>query len=158
VPNDPRAFRILTSLRSALEAVTVDTGYHFDVDLTAVKLDPNHDVAALVGEVGKRPFFVIDPAPERREYQPAFRVKIVTPITIHAVVESDPAIDEDWLRKYTQLVADVERAIAVDITRGALAVDTRVITNEPSPFGGKQVWAMVRTEVIELRTYGAPNT
>lgn len=155
--SEPITFRVVQSLQAALRAIATRDGYHHDIEGVAVKLDPNQDVETLLGDDQRRPFIVLELQPERVTYQPAMRVRTVVPATIHAVHESDPTDDDSWLRVYTRLCADVERAIAVDITRGGLAVDTRIATFEFHALGGRQVWAMVQLELAMLRAYGSPN-
>lgn len=157
MPADPLEFRIVQNLQTALRAIAEVDGYHHSVAATAVKLDPNVDVEDLLGGTALRPFIVLEVNPDAFDYKPSMRVDIRMPITIHAVHDSDPADDSSWLRTWLRLCADVEQAIAADITRGQLAVDTRALSREFQTFNGQQVWAMVKTEVQIIRTYGAPN-
>jgi hypothetical protein len=154
---EPITFRIVQSLQAALEAISIVGGYFHDVAETAVKLDPNVDVETLIGDQQLRPFVIIEVGQEPFEYQPAKRLKQRIPIIIHAVHDSDPTDDNSWLKTFTRLCADIERAIAKDISRGGVASDTRVLTTEFKSFEGKVVWALVSVEILAHRTYGEPN-
>ena len=154
---EPIEFLIVQNLQAALQAISVAGGYHHDVAALAVKLDPDQDVEALLGEQKKRPFLVIELTPDEWEYSPSKMVTLRLPAVIHFVNDSDPTNDSSWLQTYLRLCADVEQAIAVDIARGGRAIDTRVTTREFQSFGGGQVWAMVKATISVRRIYGAPN-
>jgi len=154
---EPVEYRVVTHLQTALRAIAVAGGYFYDVAALAVKLDANSTVEDLVGDSRLRPFYILEVGTSAFGYQPAHRVNVVMPIQIHAVHESDVTADEDWIKVFFRLCADIERAIAVDITRGGLATDTRVQTREFRTYEGAQVWATVKAEVRVPRVYGAPN-
>lgn len=157
MPNEPLEFRIVQNLQTALRAISIANGYHHDFAALAVKLDPNHDVESLIGDEPLRPFLIIDLRPDKYEYSPANQVLLLMPFTIHAVNDTDPTDDDAMLKTYLRLSADVEMAIAVDESRGALATDTRIFEREMHELEGQQVWAMVKGEIREHRTYGEPN-
>ena len=150
-------FSVITNLQTALQTIAQASGYHYDVAEVAVKLDPNQDVEALIGDDAARPFLVIEVNPSVFSYRPAMRVQVVMPVTIHAVHDSDPTDDDSWLQTFMRLCADVEKAIAVDIHRGGPATDHVVLGCEFQTFGGLQVWAMVKTQIRIERVYGTPN-
>jgi hypothetical protein len=154
---EPITFRIVQNLQAALAAISIAGGYFHDVADTAVKLDPNVDVETLIGDQKLRPFLIIEVGQEPLEYQPAKRVKQRVPIIVHAVHDSDPTDDNSYLKTFTRLCADVEQAIAKDISRGGIASDTRVVTTEFKSFEGQLVWALVSIEILAHRSYGAPN-
>ena len=156
---EPIDYQIVRNLQTALRAITVAGGYHYDVASLAVKLDPNQDIEQLIGDQALRPFVILEPTPGTWEYQPSKRVKLTIPVTIHWVQESDPTVDESRLLTCCRGVADVEQAIAVDIFRGALAIDTRItrVRFETVP-DSAQVWVMVEIEISLIRIYGQPNT
>ncbi len=154
---EPIEYRIVQNLQAALLAITVTAGYHYDVAALAVKLDANHSVEDLIGDSALRPFYILEVLADRFTYQPANRVWVAMPITVHAVHDSDLTVDEDWVRTYFRLVADIEQAIATDLTRGGLATDTRVTSREFQMFTGSQVWAKVTGLINVPRAYGAPN-
>lgn len=150
-------FSVIKNLQEALQAISVAGGYHYDVEAVAVKLDPNQDVEALIGDDAKRPFLVIEVHPSVFTYQAARRVSVETPVTIHAVHDSEATDDDSWLQTFMRLCADVEKAIAIDIRRGGLATIHVVEGCEFQTFGGSQVWAMVKTRIRLERVYGTPS-
>ncbi len=154
---EPIEYRIVQNLQAALLAISVAGGYHYDVAALAVKLDANQSVEDLIGDAALRPFYILEALPDQFVYQPASRVRIAMPVTVHAVHDSDATVDESWVRTYFRLCADIEQAVAVDITRGGLATDTRIAAREFRTFNGSQVWAMVKGSVNVPRVYGAPN-
>lgn len=154
--NEPLEFRIVQNLQAALRSITVANGYHYDINSLAVKLDANHDVETLITDQ-TRPFLILELRPDRYEYYPAEQMRLLMPFVVHAVNDTDPKVDNDMLRTYLRLCADVEKAIAIDESRATLATDTRIFEREMHELDGQQVWAMVKGEIREHRTYGAPN-
>ena len=155
--NEPLEFRIVQDLQAALKSISVANGYHHDVESLAVKLDANHDVESIIGEQPLRPFLILELLPDRSEYFPSEQVRIRMPFIIHAVNDTDPTDDDSMLKTYHRLCADVEQAITADTTRGALATDTRILEREMHELEGQKVWALVKGEIREHRTYGEPN-
>jgi hypothetical protein len=158
MPADPIEFRIIQNLLAALQAITVAGGYHYTVAATAVKLDPNQGIEALIAPGGPRPFVLIEVTPETWQYWPASQVELALPVKIHWVSESTPTDDASRLQTYWRGCADVEKTIAVDISRGGLATDTRITqrTLETVP-DGSEVWAAIDVAMKLHRTYGQPN-
>lgn len=155
---EPIKFRIVQNLQTALRGISVASGYHYDVASLAVKLDPNQANDAVHAPGGLRPLLVIQVNPERREYQPAGELREVLPIVVHWVQESDGADDDSRTRTFFRGCADVEQAIAQDLGRVGLAIDTRIvqcINNDD--LDGAQVWAQIELEIPLFRQYGRPN-
>jgi hypothetical protein len=156
--SDPIEYAVVRNLQAALQAIAVSAGFHYNVADIAVKLDPNHKVEDFITPDGPRPFIILELKPEDWSYQPAGRVVLVVPVTIHWVCESTPEEDESRLRTYLCGCADVERAIAKDISRGGLVVDTRIVKRTcDESTEGTQVWAMIDVEIRLHRIYGAPD-
>ena len=157
--SEPLEFRIIQNLQTALRAISVANGYHHDIAAFAVKLDPDQDVESLIpGDEALRPFMILALSPDAYEYvEKPIRILLRMPFIIHVVHNTDPKVDDSKLLTYLRLCADVETAIAIDIERGALATDTRIFEREMHELAGQQVWAMVKGEIREHRTYGAPN-
>lgn len=155
---EPIDYQIVTNLQTALRAMSVGSGYHYTVTSTAVKLDPNQGIESLIAPGGPRPIVILEVPPESWTYFPASQVRIAMAVTVHWVSDSTPTDDASRLQTYLRGCADVERAIAVDTTRGGLAVDTRIVKRTPEPVGdGSQVWASVDLEILVHRTYGQPD-
>ncbi len=114
-------------------------------------------VETLIGDQPLRPFLILALSPDVYEYFPSEQVRLLMPFIIHAVNDSDPTDDDSMLRTYHRLCADVEQAIAADTTRNALATDTRILEREMHELEGQRVWALVKGEIREHRTYGEPN-
>lgn len=154
----PNELQIVTNLQQALQGMAIASGYHFDVQAAAVKLDPNCDVESLIAPEGPRPFLVLEVKPDAWEYFPAKRVKVTLPVTIHWVSDSIPTDDASRLTTFMCGLADVERAIAADVGRGGFAVDTKITKRSYSTaLDGAQVWAIVDVEITTHRVYGQPD-
>lgn len=155
---EPVEYRVVRDLQAACARIRANAGYFYDVATTLVKLDPNQALEALLPQLNLRPFVLIELKPDARTYMPAMRMKIVLPVTIYWVHDSDPTVDESRMQMYFRGCADIEQAIAADISRGGLALDTRIITrtNQDVPERA-EVWAVLDTEITVIRTYGQPN-
>lgn len=156
---EPIAYQIVLTLQQALQAIAVASGYHFDVAATAVKLDPNQDIESLIAPDGPRPFILLELPPQPPpEYHPAGQIRQVLPVTVHWVSDAIPTDDTSRMLTFFRGLADVERAVAVDPTRGGLAVDTRIGQQSfDTAVDGAQVWAQIEIEISLHRTYGAPD-
>ena len=155
---EPIEFRIVQNLQAALQAIALGAGYHYDVHAVAVKLDPNSAVEALTAPGGPRPLLLIEVKPGPWQYSPASQVKRVLPMTVHWVSESTPTDDVSRMQTFFRGCADVEQAITVDLSRGGLAADTRIIRqNFDTAVDGSQVWGQNEIEVHLHRTFGQPN-
>ena len=155
--DEPLEFRIVKDLQTALKSISVANGYHHDFEALAVKLEPNHDVEALIGDQPRRPFLILALSPDIYEYFPSEQIRLLMPFIIYAVNDTDPTDDDSMLRTYLRLCADVEKAIAADTTRNGLATDTRILEREIHVMEGQKVWAILKGEIRERRTYGEPN-
>lgn len=155
---DPIEFRIIQNLQAALQAIRSEDGFHYDVQAAAVRLDPNVDIESLIGDAAQRPFVLIDAHPESWNYQPAQQLVMVMPFTVHWISEATETTDEARLQTYFRGCADVEKAIATDITRGGLAFDTLITKRTlDRVVDGREVWAMVDGTIRVYREYGKPN-
>ena len=155
--DEPLEFRIVQNLQAALRNISIANGYHYDFEALAVKLDPSHDVESFIGEQPLRPYLLLVLLPDTYEYFPAEQIRLRMPFIVLAVHDTDPTDDDAMMQTYWRLCADVEQAIAIDETRGALATDTRILEREMHEFEGQQVRAILKGEIREHRTYGAPN-
>jgi hypothetical protein len=159
---EPRSFLIVQNLQAALRAIAVSGGFHYDVASVAVKLDPNQANDAIKADGAPRPLILIQVGPERRDYQPANDMRMVLPLTIHWVHESDGTDDSSRMQTFLRGCADVEQAIVgvngEGLSRGGLAIDTRIvqcINNDD--IDGSEVWAQIEVEIPLFRQYGQPN-
>lgn len=155
---EPIEFRIVQNLQTALRAIATAAGFHYDVQTIAVKLDPNSAIEAVKSPGGPRPLVLLQVNPERRQYEPGNQLKVIRPITIHWVNESTATDDDSRMQTFFRGCADVEQAIAADVSRGGLAVDTRIVRQVfEDSVDGSQVWAQIEVDVQLHRTYGLPN-
>jgi len=167
---EPQEFRVLQHLKASLGALTVAAGAFYDVDPSAVLLDPDYDVAALTAAGAPRPFVIIETRDEEWIYHPSGEVRLTMPLSVHWVHEpADPTdavigvpralTGDERLCVFMRGCADVERALTSDTSRGGNAVDTRITNRvwQPAPFqGGQAVWAELSVECIVYRSYGVP--
>lgn len=142
----------MRNIQEALRAVTVGDGYHYDVRGTAVKLNPDVEVEALVEEDAPRPWVTLEVTPEEWTFQPSNLVKLAMPVRVHWFHEADEG-DEDLLLMCYRGYSDIERAVTRDITRGGLATDTR-ITSRVAVAQGRSAWVAVDLLIGLIRTYG----
>lgn len=155
---EPIEFQILQNLQTALLAIAENDGYHYDVVDSAVKLDPNGDVEALIAPDGPRPFVILQVDPEDWQYFPAREIELRMPVTVHWVSDSTPTDDKSRLQTFFRGCADVERAIAQDITRGGRAFDTTMTRRTLDlAVDGAQVWARIELAINVHRTFGQPD-
>lgn len=155
--SEPREFLIVRDVQAALRAISVSAGAYTSVADAAVKLDPNASIEDLIRPDGPRPFVLIELKPDGWEYSPANQVRLTLPMVVHWVSESVPTDDKSRLQTYLRGCADVERALAVDISRGGLAYDTRITERTLDlSMPGSQVWAQIAIEVRVHREFGQP--
>lgn len=161
---EPIEFRIVQSLQAALKGIRIASGYHHDVAGLAVKLDPDHKAEELIPGADPpfgppRPFLVLVLGPDEFIHEPASQIRLRMPFVVLAAHDSDVEDDDSKLGTYHRLCADIEKAVATDITRGGLACDTRLLNRvmRERESGGREVWAQVTGEVRVYRSYGAPN-
>ena len=155
---EPIEYRAILNLQAALQAIAIAGGYHYDVVDAAVKLDPNVAVEALLHPAGARPIVLIEVNPEKWQYAPAAQLKLAMPVTVHWVSDATPTDDASRMKTFFRGCADVEQAVAVEIGRGGLASDTRIVKRTfDTAVEGSQVSARIDLEIWLHRTYGAPN-
>lgn len=154
---EPKEFLIVQSVQAALQAIKVSSGAYYTVAASAVKLDPNASIEDLIRPDGPRPFVLIELKPDVWEYSPANQTTLTLPMVVHWISDSTPTDDASRLKTYLRGCADVEKALAVDIARGGLAVDTRITERSMDlSMAGAQVWAQIGIQIRSHRTVGEP--
>lgn len=119
---------VLDNVCVALRAVTVAGGYRWDVRAESVQTDPMNPLTV---PLDKLPFFLVEAAPTgQREFQPANALKEYFRLVITAVAMAEGLAADRKTAVGEALAADVERALCVDIERGGLCSDTRVLVPE----------------------------
>lgn len=144
-------------MQTALRAIATPT-YHYDVEANAVSIDPNDHIEVLTGQKAWDPFFVIEVPPDREiEYFPAEQLLELVPIDITAAADADVLDPVSRLRTFQRLCQDVETALTVDVTRGGLVSDQRIVNKRMGMMVGEaRVIAVIETVARLHRTYGAP--
>lgn len=155
--SEPLELRLVQAVQTAIRAITVAGGYFYTVEADAVKLDPNASVEELMRPNGDRPFVLIEVQPDEWEYSPANQCKLITRLVLHWVSDSTPTDDTSRLQTYYRGCADLEKALAADISLGGLAVDVRITERSVDyQLNGAQVWAKVAVDIRSHRTVGVP--
>ena len=164
---EPNEYRLVLALQAAIRRLRTADGYFFDIDDDAVKLDGDEDIERLTAADGPRPFAIIEPRPESWTYSPG-SVVIEQPFTVFvatdAVAAADPitgapapTTDADRMRTFWRLVADVERAIGVDVSLGGTCVDARITRRTwLRDIESQMVVAEIELDAKVYREYGKP--
>ncbi len=153
----PVRLAVLQSIVDALRAMGPQIGCTYQVARDEdVTLDRRN-----LATVFSLPAFVVEPeGGGQREFLPANRIKDRFPVVIYGRVDATGLSDSARrLTVFEQLAADVERCLTRDITRGGLAIDTRVLPpREPyielDPVNS--VYLEQPVEVVVRRIYGQP--
>jgi hypothetical protein len=155
--SEPLDYQLVLNIQTALKAIAVSSGYYSTVSSVAVKMDADQAVEDLERPDLPTPFIILDVRPETVEYMPAMQMRQEWPIVVHWVADCDPTDDASRVQSFFQGCADVEKALAQDVTRGGLAVDTRIVSRTLDPtVGGSRMWAVIDLRVVSFRTFGQP--
>lgn len=133
------------------------TDYHYPVVVSEqVTLDPTNVLTATLVD---GPLYVIEPTPEgSRQFWPAMQLQNGFRGTITGRVDITDVTDPlARVTAWENLAADLEKALAVDVTLGGLVYDVRLL--EPAPYigvGSPIVMLVQPWEARVHRTYGAP--
>jgi hypothetical protein len=157
-PTTPVLLAIVLNLQAALQAITAPT-YFNTVKATSVVLDP---VALDVVSTTELLFLVVGHRIEvigpRLFTSRPVSIKIQRRIVIEAVLDAPGTDFAHKLTAIQQLVADVETALTVDVTRGGFALDTRV--EDETPYVGlanqSRCYVEIPVDVTFGRKYGQP--
>lgn len=157
MPTASKRRRIIDAILAVLRGMTDESVYHYPVTTPeAVTADPA--VNPLTEDNVDLPFYKVEPTPEgRREFFPAMQLVENFRLNIMARYDADTSDPLSRMVVWENLAADLEVALAVDITLGGLAYDVRVL--EPQPVivvGSATVVLMQPIEVRYHRTYGVP--
>jgi hypothetical protein len=156
---DSTRLRILKNVRTTLQANTVAGGYNYTVAAGSVSLDPTVNLMTINGV--DLPFIVIEATPDGNiQYFPSEQKYEIFRLNLIARVDAingalDPTARADAWEK---MIADFEKALTVDHTRGGNAVDTRLGTPAPFVGVGSPICVIVQpVDVKFYRRYGDPN-
>ncbi|MCP4200650.1 MAG: hypothetical protein GY769_01790 [bacterium] len=154
---EPLEYQIIKDLQESLRAISIVSGFFHDVNRVAVKLDADAKIEELIGSSGLRPFIILEIETEIFQHFPSEQLRLRMPFTVHFVNDTDPTEDDDLLRSHLRASADIEKAISVDITRGKLAHETKIVGREKRDYEGQLIWSLISIEILNNRTYGEPN-
>lgn len=151
-------YQILLDVQATLQGISVAGGYHHDVAEDAVSMDPQDHMEILRPTLGLSPFFVIEVSPNRTiDYFQADQIREIIPIDITCATETEQTNKLDKLRAFERLCMDVEKALAVDVTRGGLVGHHQIENKQMGIMvGSERVIAIIETTVRLHRTYGEP--
>lgn len=155
---DSLRLQVLKALKAALEQINGPVGgFVYNVTHESmVTLDPTVNLMT-VNNVDL-PMFVVEPTPDgNRDFHPAMQVRDVFRVNVHARADADEANPMARAQVWEDLAADVERALAANVTLDSLVYDCRCL--QPAPFvgvGSPVVIVVIPLEIRFHRTYGAP--
>ena len=143
---------IIEALQDKLQAIT-GSDYHYPLTSAAqVTVDPGMQILGPV--LSDLPIYVIETTPDgTKQYLAASQLLEVMRVNIHARHDADPVNPSSKLSVFENLKSDMERALAVDITLGGLAVDVRLFT--AAEFVGMGQPIVIVTQPVEIRLYRA---
>lgn len=137
--------------------MTQGGGYNYTVVSSSVTLDPAKNL--LTAPAGDGPWYQIEPVPDGSiEYFPALQLVHEFRINITGRHTADPSTPEGKVDVWESMIEDLEKVLAVDITRSGLVVDTRM-AGEPRPFvgvGSDAVFVVFPIQCRLHRTSGLP--
>lgn len=145
---------VWNNLATAIRAISVAGGYHYDVDDEAVFTD-----AVNLMNIPQSPAVMLGPSEgSGRSFLASMRVRDRVVFSVEAKVDADGLSTTRKLEAFSRFAADIERAVTRDITRGGYAV--RTLVRPPiGPFMGfgaqQQVFFSVDIEIDLIRAYGA---
>ncbi len=153
---DTKRGQILDALMTRVKAMSIATGYHYDVQDSSVQCEP---VNILLIPGTALPFFLVELSPGNREYQNANQVEIFNRFVVTYRVDVAGTDPQRKVQAGENLLGDLERTFQVDITLGGLVFDLRM--EEPD---GPMVGLGSDTKVVGLvelvahhhREYGLP--
>lgn len=154
----PVLLAIVLNLQTALQGIAQAAGYFNTVKATSVVLDP---VALLTVPATEVPFIVVGHHQVAVSRTWTSRPNAFQDVTRFTLQTRFDAPGTDVARKvtaYTQWIADIEVAVAADITRGGVALDTKV--EQAQPYFGLPneniCYAEIPIEIRWQRLYGKP--
>ena len=155
---DPLRQRIIAAIVAAMRANITGSDYHFPVlSSKQVTSDPTTNLLTWNGY--DLPMHVVEPTPDAvREFYPATQIRDEFNLNITSRMDVSDTADPDLrMQTWEKLAADVERALAQDVTLGGLVYDVRVMP--PRPFvgiGSPIVIVACPVSVRYHRAYGEP--
>lgn len=153
---DSKRGQILTAIADRLRTMTVAGGYHWTVKAEGVKTDPENILTVPETEL---PVFLVEFARGQREFNAANQLESFVTVLITARAAASGLDPVRKVQLGENLLADIEKALTVDITLGGLLFDLRVQEPDPTFAGFGNVNTVIVLQEVEChwhRTYGAP--
>lgn len=155
---DPIVWRVLTQIQDTIRGMRRADGYWFEPKPTSVVVDLVD--WSLMPDAALPLFIVVlETRFAEREFLPARVLRERVALQVVGIVLADgPRVDER-MRAAVRASADIERALAVDLTRGGLAVWTKVLAPEVPAFAvgsDRRVVIEQPIEVLIERRHGQP--
>jgi hypothetical protein len=154
---DTRRGKVIAALAERVRAMTTAAGYHWTVKPTSVRVDPENILLVPEPEL---PAFQVEISPANaREFLPAneledtFRVLITGRAVASGLAPNRKTVAGE------NLIGDLERVLAEDITLGGRLFDLRIVAADPvlAGFGtDNNVIVMVEVECSLHRQHGQP--
>ncbi|HVL65724.1 MAG TPA: hypothetical protein VM364_00550 [Vicinamibacterales bacterium] len=153
---DTKRGKALKAIADRLRAMTVATGYHWDVRPGSVYTDPVNLLAISGTEA---PLFLVELSENSREFLPANELEDEFDVLITGLVEAPGTAPDRKVIAGENLIGDVERTLCVDVTLGGQLFDLRVVHADP-PLAGmgtqSKVVVLVTVRCSQHRQHGAP--
>jgi hypothetical protein len=141
---------IIGNIKTTLQTITKANLYNFDVAKVTRE--------RLVGlNIDQFPSIVIIPGREGKTEEPIERYTARLVITLECWLQEH---DESIVTDVNKFLADVEKALLVDYTRGGKAINTKLVSNQAfyndinKPYGG----VMIDIEIHYRHVYNDPYT
>lgn len=147
---DPRRLRVLKNLQTTLQGMTDPADYHFPVTHPSqVSLDPT--LGLITGQAGSDRLIVIEPSPDGgKEYYPAEQLTEDFTVNIASRAAADAANPVARAEAWERLIADLEKRLTLDLERGGLACDTRLLAAQPFMAVGSNLVGVVQPVVMKI--------
>jgi hypothetical protein len=157
-----RVADVLSDVLDALASITTANGYHFDVKATSIGGDPAALGAANVTDLPV--ILVVDPKLDR-SFDPSGRCRDVLTFDLYMRADVVAADTSAKLDLWTQMVADIETALAGTddrLQRNGLALDTRLESVDAPGMALASTRAVLLRQPVSIRlqprTYGQPRS
>lgn len=113
---------ILKNLKTTMQGITVANGYNYTIASVQRWESKGNNYAAV-------PCIVINSGPEDKEEGPDPQTTCKFTVFIEATYRQDDDSTENSDSIISKLLADIEKALTVDITRGNNAENTKILGN-----------------------------
>lgn len=151
-------FSIVKALADRIRnTVRTANGYHFNIE--TVKLNPRHKVEERIAEADplQRPYAIVKLLEEPDfDFAEKGSIGLTMPIDLIVVADIDETEDEELLRSYYRLRADIETVLAKQTFGGLINLLT-ITSFELAEPESSTIRVTAHLELSTLRTWGQPN-